>query len=336
MKIYLHIGYHKTGSSFLQMMLSRNRNLLLENRIYYPMAKRDKDAKEGKISPGNGVQLALAISNQSNNEFFQILLGWIEEARKNSCSTLLISSEGLFHSLANNEYSKLFKELKKKTEISEIRGLIFIRDPMDHILSLYKHRGKRGAIENFTDWVENDYETLYLTEKFIVKTKSDEIIWTYRKYKNDSKFMAECLFLNWLEIETPEIPEKDKVNTSLTLSEILVLRELNKVTDKEAVLYLQLEFSKMNVEDKAPDGYLKDYYRKQLDNWFLGNSKIIQSINQVLSAEEKLIIYHANYGTFKDEIISLTSNQVNKMILNRKKKMILLSKLIKRIKSKIE
>ena len=314
MKIYLHLGYHKTGSSFLQMMLSQNRKQLLENKIYYPIAERDNDAKRGRISPGNGIQLALAISNKNKNEFYQCFLNWIDEANKNGCDTLLISSEGLFHSLANNEYSELFKELKKKAKISEIKGLVFMRDPFDHIISLYKHRNKRGEILNFADWVENDYETLNLTKDFIIKSKSDGIIWTFRKYQNNSEFMAECLFSDWLKIERPIIPLNDKVNMSMTLSEILVLRELNKSGNKEAVLCLQSAFTRLNVEYKATDIFLKGYYRLQLDNWLNGNEKVLININKVLPPEEKLELYSINKNYQKIECASLSPHQIRSII----------------------
>src|SRR5690554_5644080 len=232
MKIYLHIGYHKTGSSFLQMMLSQNRKFLLKNKIHYPKAERDKDAKQGRISPGNGLRLSKAISANNKDEFIDIMSFWVKEAKTNNCDSLLISNEGLFHSMASNHYLDLFEKLKKEHKITEINGLVYFRDSFDHILSLYKHRGKRGTIPSFKDWVENSYETLDLTERFIDKTKSDCISWTFRKYKSDSEFMTKSLFSDWLGIESPEIPKNDRVNTSLTLSEIMVLRELNEIGKK--------------------------------------------------------------------------------------------------------
>jgi hypothetical protein len=52
------------------MMLSQNRKELLENKIYYPTAERDKDAKQGRISPGNGLRLSQAISKKKQGGFF--------------------------------------------------------------------------------------------------------------------------------------------------------------------------------------------------------------------------------------------------------------------------
>ena len=333
MKIYLHIGYHKTGSSFLQMMLSNHRKYLMENGIYYPMAERDRDAKQGKISPGNGLKLSKAILNRNTEDFSDCLLHWIKEAKTANCNRLLISNEGLFHSLALIDYVEFFEELGSKTQISSIQGLIFIRDPFDHIISLYKHRGKKGGIPNFAEWVERDYNTLDLTEKFIEKSKSDNITWTYRKYKNDSEFMAGCLFSDWLKISSPDIPKNDQVNTSLTLSEIIVLRELNKMEKQEAVLLLQSEFSRTVTSNKATDTLLSDYYRSQLNNWFITKEKTLHKINLLLSSEEKLHIPRPQNIECNTEILTLTIDQLNKVILSRKTKNNFIKKIAGQIKA---
>jgi hypothetical protein len=261
-------------------------------------------------------------------------LGWIEGAKISGCDKLLISSEGLFHSLASNEYYELFEELKKKTVISEINSLVFLREPFDHIISLYKHRGKRGTITDFKSWVENDYETLDMTEILIDKAKSDKIAWTYRKYKNDSKFMAESLFSDWLKIETPRIPSNDKVNTSLTLSEILVLRELNKSGEKEEVLWLQKQFALITKENKASDSYLKNFYRAQIDEWIKSKSKVMAKTNINLRENEKLFFIDSVYDLFKENV-NLSSYQLAKIIQLREINNNYFSKIYSKIKQKL-
>lgn len=331
MKILLHIGYHKTGSSFLQMMLSNNRKYLIEKGIYYPMAIRDKDAKQGKVSPGNGLRLSKAILNRNKEDFFDCLLHWINEAKTANCSRLLISNEGLFHAFALIDYAELFEELKSKTQISNIQGLIFIRDPFDHILSLYKHRGKRGDIVNFAEWVKKDYDTLDLTERFIEKSKSDGISWSFRKYKKDSEFMTNCLFLDWLKINSPQIPNKDKVNTSLTLSEIIILRELRKLNN-EAVPLLQSQLSKITSDNKAEDDNLEVFYRSQLDQWFIEKEKVIQEINEALPSKEKLQIPPFAHTIQNSEVLTLTIDQLNSIISSKTTSFI--TRFLKQLKAK--
>lgn len=331
MKILLHIGMHKTGSSFLQMMISKNREYLIENKIFYPIGERDKDALEGRISPGNAYLLSRAILNGNRVEFFNYILTWLNDAQKNGCDKLLLSSEGLFHSLASTEYSELFRELKSRTKITEINSLIFLRDPFDHILSLYKHRGKGGNIGNFRYWVENDYETLQLMERLIGKEKGGHIKFTFRKYKKDADYMAKSLFYDWLKIKTPQIPIKNEVNTSLTLSEILVLTELRKVDKISTIRKLKAELLKIEIMNKARDTNLKNFYRIQIDDWFTKNENIICAINNLLPCGEKLTIYIPDKSDQAAENITLNREQFSKVVLSRIIDNGLFSKILKRI-----
>lgn len=310
MKIYLHIGYHKTGSSFLQMMFSTNRTLLKELGIYYPSEDRDNDAKEGRISPGNGLRLSQAITTQNKNEFMDLMSSWIKEAITNECKTLLISNEGLFHSMSSNDYSNFFKELRSKTQISEVQGLLFLRDPLDHIFSLYKHRGKRGTIPDFKTWVNEDYETLQLTEQFINKLdEGTQVNFTLRRYKNDSKYLADAVFKDWLNISTPSIPEGDRVNPSLTLSEIMVLENVYKVMGSEKTIKIQQRFLK-NTSSKPKDEELKKYYAHQLKSYLSKHSHLIEKINGKMPKDEKLIL--ENYKPIQNDLkfVVLSSEQL--------------------------
>jgi len=53
LKLTLHIGHGKTGTSALQSFLALNENLLLEYGICYPKNYTFDAAKKGYISSGN-------------------------------------------------------------------------------------------------------------------------------------------------------------------------------------------------------------------------------------------------------------------------------------------
>ena len=103
-KLYLHCGYHKTGSSFLQTLFAQNRDYLLENNICFPFSKDDKNMLKGEISPGNGIELVKAIREKNNALIIDLLEKWVKITLSNNCDSLLISSEGLFHVLAESGY----------------------------------------------------------------------------------------------------------------------------------------------------------------------------------------------------------------------------------------
>ena len=314
MEIYLHIGYHKTGSSFLQMMFSSNRSLLEASGIYYPSEKGDLDAKQGRISPGNGLRLSQAIAAQNKNDFTDIMLSWIKDARSHNCRALLISSEGLFHSMSNNDFEILFQELGLKTQISQIHALLFLRDPQDHIFSLYKHRGKRGTIPDFMTWVERNYETLELTEQFLDKMDANtQIHLTFRKYKNDSQFLANAVFRDWLNISVPPIPEGDRVNASLSLSEIMVLQIIYGLLGQEKAVRVQQKLLKNNFP-KPKEEFLKMHYAYQIGSFIEKHVPLIQRINKKMPEGEHLDVEIQSQPQNNLEFVVLTNEQLKIII----------------------
>lgn len=332
MRIYLHIGYHKTGSSFLQMLLSSNRDLLRDLGVHYPSEERDEDAKLGRISPGNGLRLAKAIGTRNKKDFLDIMLLWIKEATAHKCRALLISNEGLFHSMSRNDYHDLFQELQKVTKISEIHGLLFLRDPLDHIFSLYKHRGKRGAIPDFKTWVEEDYETLQLTEKFLDKTEANpQIHFTLRKYKNDSKFLADAVFKEWLDIPTPPIPQSDRVNASLSLSEIMVLDNVYAQLGRERAVKIQKRLLK-NSKPKPKDENLKHLYGFQIYSFLERQLPLIKRVNDKMSEEEHLVVKSQDLPQEKFKVVTLTAEQLKIIIEEASRKAGLKYKMLQIVK----
>src|SRR5476649_287445 len=62
MRVVLHIGAQKTGSSAIQVGLARNRDALAKIGCLYPTADNDKTALQGGITSGNGMELAALLS----------------------------------------------------------------------------------------------------------------------------------------------------------------------------------------------------------------------------------------------------------------------------------
>src|SRR4051794_33456059 len=56
--LFLHAGAPKTGTSFLQVLFARYAEDLELAGIIYPRGHRFDDAKAGKITSGNGVEMA--------------------------------------------------------------------------------------------------------------------------------------------------------------------------------------------------------------------------------------------------------------------------------------
>jgi len=304
MRLYLHCGYHKTGSSFLQTVFAQKNEYLIKNGIYFPLAREDRNMLDAKISPGNGIKLVYSLRESDEDYSLELLKGWINEANSKNCSSLLISAEGLFHTFSKENTLKLLCDSCNKLGIDNIKCLLFFRDPIKHAFSVYKHRGKYGKILDFKNWINEDYETLNLTKDFLDIYNNFNISWHLRRYTSDSSQLIDIVFNDWLELPPPEIVEEKRVNTSLTLSEILALTEAKKLVSYYSIKEIYDSLIQLSNSEKAKDTVLNKYYSNVAYHSLSKHNEVINKVNSVLPDNEKL--------EFKD--VDITSNSNKKQL----------------------
>ncbi len=183
---------------------------------------------------------------------------------------------------------ELFITNCNKIGFTDIFGLLFFRDPISHVFSVYKHRGKTGKIQNYKNWLTSSYETMGLTSNFLNKYKNFNIEWTFRNYSSDSKRMANIAFSDFLGINVPAIPKKERVNISLTLSEIILIREIENYLPTEYITEIHSALSKLPISKKANDQSLKDYYTEITYQELKKHKYLIESVNKLLPFNEQL------------------------------------------------
>ncbi|MHB2153617.1 hypothetical protein ACX8XN_04365 [Calditrichota bacterium GD2] len=322
MKLYLHFGYHKTGSSFLQTLFAQNRDSLKSKDILYPHSSFDKQMLNAKVSPGNGLELTMALRNRDTLKVEKLFKKWLKKCQSNNCNKLLISNEGLFHNFRDPSAFKILEKSAVNYGFTDIYGLLYLRDPFDHALSLYKHRSKNGNIIDFREWLENEYETLELIKQFLSNHDKLAIKWTLRKYKADSEYMAKSVFKDWLGVKTPILSKEEKVNVSMTLSEILLLKECQKIIPNEYLVFLSKELLELPKDKKANDDLLKKRFQILSINFFRKYENIINDVNKLLPEDEKLVI-NTEVTVYKEkidkEILLYSMEQINviiKLIVN--------------------
>ena len=88
-KLILHIGHGKTASSYLQTLLSLNRELLHAKNIDYPIgrANQEEAAIKGFVNSGNGS------AYPGKEERFEKI---IQKTHKSQYETVVFSFEGFF------------------------------------------------------------------------------------------------------------------------------------------------------------------------------------------------------------------------------------------------
>ncbi len=313
-KLLLHCGYHKTGSSFIQTMFARNDTYLKSKGIFFPREGKYDEMRSGKITPGNGKGLALALREKEYKRTLNILQEWVEQARRNDCAALLISSELLFPSFAVAGAFDSLERAARAAGIGEIHALLFFRDPVAHALSLYAHRAKGGNVANFRDWLETGYETLGNIEKFLDAFEKTSIRWAFRTYVKDSEALVKMVFEDWLALERPEIPEEDGVNVSMTLSEIALLQEFKHLVKPESVKLISHALRKLPAELKAQDENLRKKYAQIAAGYLLQYNGLFGRANAFLPPTDQLGIMplsaEAGQGELSTEPLSLTPQQI--------------------------
>lgn len=134
-KLYLHIGFHKTGTSSLQEFFDNNREELLKNGVCYI---KSFDTR----FPAN-VDLSWAFNKNpppwaSFNEGSpsEIIAYYNKQLKLNICDTVIISSEDF---CLYDRQPQCIHNLKTFLSDYDVKIVAYLRDPMEFIISLYSH-----------------------------------------------------------------------------------------------------------------------------------------------------------------------------------------------------
>lgn len=128
MRVILHIGAPKTGTSAIQYFLHQNRQRLQKYGFYYPQHNFDKN----NVSGGHA-DFGAAISNDRYDDAQALVQRWLKEAVQASCD-LLLSAEAMYR--RPEIVAELFKN-------HEIKVLAYFRHPLESLVSNHNQSIKR-------------------------------------------------------------------------------------------------------------------------------------------------------------------------------------------------
>ena len=228
MKLKLHIGHGKTGSSYLQSWFACNSRLLFENHaIFYP--GDHKHAEKGHFSTGNRKELDEIIESRRPRRWIQKNLRQFSEKRLIP-NTLFFSFEGL-----TRQFSMYRNKIVRSAEllgISDIDVLLIVRDPLDHACSVYNQMVKRhGYFGSLDEWLEVYDFTDHLLQT-IQELSENRDLWNLRieHYDKVSTSLSD-LAIDWLNTPPSSFYNQTPnsiVNRSLTYEELFLMRIVNK------------------------------------------------------------------------------------------------------------
>jgi hypothetical protein len=222
-EILLHVGHGKTGSSYIQSSLALSQAALAAAGIAYPInAKSELAGKAGRITSGNLSHAPDALADA------------VDQGFNSGLDRVLISSEQLFLALMGGK-AKQFSLLRARFPGLRCRALLYVRDPLDHAVSIFQQRIKRaGFVGSFATSLE-DYRVPLRVVQFMRAMEAVGTDVTVLNYSRHSKALLGSVE-GWLGLPsgTLEKPPVEKINRSMTLAELELQRQFNILFPKNA------------------------------------------------------------------------------------------------------
>ena len=288
MKLYLHIGIEKTGSSYLQSLAAINRDLLKEQGIWFPKAgKREFQLQQGLISAGNAQPLTDAMEVDEYEKISQILQRHLAEARTRQCQSVLLSNELLMLALSREGNLSTFQRIVQAAGYAQAHYLLILRDPVDQALSLYKHRAKGGTAPDIEEWPKVHYHYGIGLKSFLQEARKIPLPLTIRKYRKQG--LEELFFNDWLGFSKSLDKPKQVINPSLSLSELSLIRQLRQ-HDAWLPRFLYNRLLTLPKAQKDPELKLTRYYMDILYRHLSQYKSTWELCNQYLVEDEQLDI----------------------------------------------
>jgi len=300
MRLKLHVGTEKTGSSYLQTLCAKNRQFLRENGLWFPDAgKYERQLQRGTVSPGNGLDLGQHIRGGAWASVSAWLTERVTEAEQRECRTLLLSYELLFADMSNEGAVDKFQSAAKEAGIGEISCLLMIRDPVDQVLSLYKHRAKKGRVGDIGEWIKQGYPLPRQLQDFLVQIDRSKIQMHLRKYLKDTDYLIDVFFHDWLEVNDPPVKIRSYLNPSLSLSELAVIRHIVSIRPGDQRAFYS-KFLALSRDQKADEQEIETATAAKVENYLCRFNDVWEFLDARLASDGGIEIPRIRQSSVKD------------------------------------
>lgn len=229
--LFIHIGDHKTGSSFLQSCFAASVESLAEAGVHYPSGGQMERAAEGGLSIGNPGPLMKLLNDDPG------ALALLEQARGDLPATLF-SGEMLFITMMRRRGLTKILAAANKAGFDRVGMLLFTRDPVGHCASLWQQSVKKGGNTNPIDRSAGMFNRPELAARFVEQCQAEPgVELTVRNYSVVRKDLRGAV-TDWLGVpaEALRAPPIGTVNRSLTNAEVELQLALNRMLGRNLML----------------------------------------------------------------------------------------------------
>ena len=287
--LFLHIGFGKTGTSFIQSSLAFSRAELKNKGVHYPVLSERREGKYGLINSGNGYILSRLLNPALRNEMFETASAWhqLEESiMETSCDLVLISSEGL-----PSAKTSLLAELKDFLELRKvsIKVIVFLRSFLEHSFSRWSQGVKRhGFTHKWEEVCSSQHipSCNVLTKYANVFGKDNILVFNY-DYRRKNLLESFSNILGITEITPCPVTEVNRSLSALEMSRMLFLNALSKLSVPNSAKQISTTVSDLMVE--VDPGIAERRIIQSRSAWesFQNNNKeIMESLNREYLPEE--------------------------------------------------
>jgi hypothetical protein len=239
-RLFLHVGFHKTGTTSLQDALNRNRKELLSQGLVYPKTRKFRAQHEFAWSAGQrGWGWKQFGGSQAGPGPARRMFSLIRSSKQD----VVISSEFLSE-LTPDKIQRLVSSIGDK----DLRVIITVRPVAKILPSAYQQEVKNGSKLSYDRWLkrvlepekENRNKTRFWTRHShhieIAKwagVVGKERVTVIISDESRPEFLTESFF-KLIGADTSNFREskKDVVNRSMDVAEIELLRRLNEKFDR--------------------------------------------------------------------------------------------------------
>ncbi|MEL0660262.1 hypothetical protein V6255_14080 [Psychromonas arctica] len=302
MKIYLHIGTHKTGSTSIQNVLHKNKEVLIKNGFYYPEVIDNHTGQH---------HLAWMLIGNDFVNAEKYLSTEVSKAIELNCHSIVLSSEEF-------EFLNSIERISFFNNFGEVEVIIMLRRQDDFLEAEYNQSVKMPTVrypkDIFHFYIEKNFSSrinyAHLLQNWITVFKDDAIKIVSYDFERKKRTLLPTFF-NLLGLTVDDFPvEKNyTANVSLPNNALIYLSRLNKdkniPTNKhlEAINYLSEKFK--GSRDSFLDNELKEILFERYKNM---NIKLFHKIDCQLESfystevNQRKLINH--YEDFQPDVYS--------------------------------
>lgn len=224
--VFIHAGAGKTGTSYLQVLFARYKDMLAQNGVLYPDDASLDNARKGAVTSGNGVKMANYLRPNLPHVIADkdAALGELVQTLDAADGKNVLYSSEFIDFPAGKRSNALTEAISRAGYTPQV--IFLVRDLGAAAQSVYSQEIKRaGETRAFSEFLRSwDPHYKGHVENYVREFGKENVV--IFNYEVERKTLADLFFRRIMKLDF--VPEDDiSVNRSLTPKEIELLRLMN-------------------------------------------------------------------------------------------------------------